>query len=80
MNSPANAGANLKRTTNFRNTGLEMADPAKFDLRVNMDAQRPAALQQHAFTQGGAVHVEQGNGQNLLGHELTHVVQQRSGR
>lgn len=80
MKSPANAGANLKRTTNFRNTGLELADPAKFDLRVHMDDEKPAALQQHEFTQGGAYNVGQGDSKHLLGHELTHVVQQRQGR
>jgi len=79
MKNPANAGANLNRTTNFRNTGLEMVDPSKFDARVHM-AQKPAALQQHAFTQGGAIHVSPGEGRNLLGHELTHVVQQGQGR
>ena len=73
------AGANLNRAMNFRNTGLQVVDPSQYNLRVHMNAQRPAALQQHAYAQGGAVHLGTGQQQHL-GHEASHVVQQRQGR
>ena len=73
------AGANPNRAMNFRNTGLQVVDPSQYNLRVQMNAQRPAALQQHAYAQGGATHLDTWR-EHHLPHEASHIVQQRSGR
>lgn len=56
-------------------------------VRVYPNSARAAELGAQAFTQGEAIHVAPGKwapetakGQELLGHELGHVVQQRAGR
>ena len=67
---------------------MENALGADFaEVRVNTGSARAAELGALAFTQGSEVHVAPGQwapettkGQELLGHELTHVVQQREGR
>jgi hypothetical protein len=56
-------------------------------VEVHPSSQRAPALGALAFTQGNAIHFAPGQfqphtrrGQELLGHELAHVVQQRQGR
>ncbi|WP_437745586.1 DUF4157 domain-containing protein [Sorangium sp. So ce1504] len=56
-------------------------------VRVHPRSSRAAALGALAYTQGSEIHVAPGRwapetrqGQELLGHELAHVVQQRAGR
>ncbi|WP_437805279.1 eCIS core domain-containing protein [Sorangium sp. So ce1078] len=56
-------------------------------VRVHPSSSRAAALGALAYTQGSEIHVAPGQwapettrGQELLGHELAHVVQQRAGR
>jgi hypothetical protein len=66
---------------------MESAFGADFsEVRIHEGA-RAAALGARAYTQGADVHFAPGgyqphssDGQELLGHELTHVVQQRAGR
>jgi len=57
------------------------------DVRVHPNSGKAAAVRARAYTQGTDVHFAPGQfkpqssaGQQLLGHELTHVVQQRQGR
>lgn len=57
------------------------------DVRVHPGSPRATALGAAAYTQGSDIHVAPGHwapettrGQELLGHELAHVVQQRAGR
>src|SRR5205823_4297912 len=57
------------------------------DVRVHAESPRATHLGALACTQGTQIHVAPGqwaphtsHGQALLGHELTHVVQQRAGR
>jgi hypothetical protein len=57
------------------------------DVRVHPRSSRAAELGALAYTQGSEIHVAPGQwapetrqGQELLGHELAHVVQQREGR
>ncbi|WP_437729234.1 eCIS core domain-containing protein [Sorangium sp. So ce861] len=67
---------------------MEAAFGADFsDVRVHPSSPRAAELGALAYTQGSEIHVAPGywapetrRGQELLGHELTHVVQQRKGR
>ncbi|XYI01011.1 DUF4157 domain-containing protein [Sorangium sp. So ce1128] len=67
---------------------MENAFSADFsDVRVHAGSARATALGALAYTQGSDIHVapghwapETGRGQELLGHELAHVVQQREGR
>jgi hypothetical protein len=67
---------------------MEHALGADFsDVRVRTDSARAAGLGAHAFTRGSAIDVAPGHwaprtrvGQELLGHELAHVLQQRAGR
>lgn len=67
---------------------MEAAFGADFsDVRVHPSSSRAAELGALAYTQGSEIHVAPGHwapetrrGQDLLGHELAHVVQQRSGR
>ncbi|XXT22746.1 DUF4157 domain-containing protein [Sorangium sp. So ce429] len=67
---------------------MEGAFSADFsDVRVHAGSARATALGALAYTQGSDIHVapgrwapETGRGQELLGHELAHVVQQREGR
>jgi hypothetical protein len=56
------------------------------DVRIHADSQAPTMLNALAFTQGSNVHFAPNRyqphdpqGLELLGHELTHVVQQRQG-
>lgn len=57
------------------------------DVRVHADSPRAPEVGALAYTQGSDIHFAPGQfqpdtstGQQLLGHELTHVVQQREGR
>jgi Domain of unknown function (DUF4157) len=57
------------------------------DVNIHADSPQATSIGALAFTQGSNVHFAPGqynpqssSGQALLGHELTHVVQQRSGR
>lgn len=67
---------------------LELAFGADFsDVRVHPASTRAAQLGARAFTQGREIHIAPGYwspetlaGQELLGHELAHVLQQRLGR
>jgi Domain of unknown function (DUF4157) len=67
---------------------LEHALSADFsNVRVRTGSERAGRLGAIAFTQGSEIHVAPGQwspetlkGQKLLGHELGHVLQQRSGR
>ncbi|XXY47653.1 DUF4157 domain-containing protein [Sorangium sp. So ce269] len=67
---------------------MENAFAADFsDARVHPGSARATALGALAYTQGSDIHVAPGHwapetrrGQELLGHELAHVVQQRQGR
>ncbi|WP_437765359.1 DUF4157 domain-containing protein [Sorangium sp. So ce281] len=67
---------------------MESAFSADFsDLRIHPGSARATALGALAYTQGSDIHVapghwapETGRGQELLGHEIAHVVQQREGR
>src|SRR6185503_13474305 len=67
---------------------MEAAFGADFSgVRVRPGSARAAALGAAAYTQGSEIHVAPGQwapettrGQEILGHELAHVVQQREGR
>ncbi|WP_147442101.1 eCIS core domain-containing protein [Corallococcus exercitus] len=67
---------------------MESAFGTRFsDVRVHPGSSRARELGALAYTQGNQIHVAPGHfapetrrGQELLGHELAHVVQQRSGR
>ncbi|MCA8977971.1 MAG: DUF4157 domain-containing protein, partial [Planctomycetes bacterium] len=57
------------------------------DVRIHAESTRAVDLGAMAFTQGREIHIAPGQwapatsaGQNLLGHELAHVLQQRAGR
>jgi hypothetical protein len=57
------------------------------DVKIHTNSEQSKQLGALAFTQGSDVHFSSGqynpdtqSGQELLGHELTHVVQQRQGR
>ncbi|TAF33501.1 MAG: DUF4157 domain-containing protein [Cytophagales bacterium] len=56
-------------------------------VKVHTNSESAAQLKAHAFAEGNDIHFAQGkfnpestSGQELIGHELTHVVQQRSGK
>jgi Domain of unknown function (DUF4157) len=50
------------------------------DVQVHFDSPLPARLGALAYTQGAEIHLAPGQSDELIGHELTHVVQQRGGR
>jgi Domain of unknown function (DUF4157) len=50
------------------------------DVQVHLDSPLPGRLGQVAYTQGAEIHLAPGQSQDLIGHELAHVVQQRGGR
>ena len=57
------------------------------DVRVHADSGKATQVGALAYTQGSDIHFapgqfspESGSGRQLIGHELTHVVQQRQGR
>lgn len=57
------------------------------DVKIHANSESAPAVGALAYTQGNDIHFAQGQydpsssaGQELLGHELTHVVQQREGR
>jgi len=57
------------------------------DVNIHSDSYQSKELNAHAFTKGNAIHFAPGmynpesqEGRELLGHELTHVVQQKEGR
>lgn len=67
---------------------MEGAFGADFsDVRVHLSSRRAAALGALAYTQGSDIHIaatslapETARTEELLGHEIAHVVQQRAGR
>lgn len=67
---------------------MEQSFNADFsDVNIHTNSDQATDLTAHAFTQGQDIHFAPGqynpeskNGQELLGHELTHVVQQKQGR
>lgn len=57
------------------------------DVKIHTNSQKASKMGAHAFAQGNNVHFAQGkfdpsskSGKQLIGHELSHVVQQRSGK
>lgn len=79
------AGADLQtqRTKPFPGTNLQLADPSLHDVRVHHPAYKPSDIGAKAYATGsdlyfsnGAYTPGGGAGKHLLGHELTHVVQQ----
>lgn len=90
----ATSGSDAQREQNV--TGMPVAVRAKLELalgadfsgvRVHYDSRLPAELGATAFAQGQNIHVAPGNwapettrGQEILAHELTHVIQQRAKR
>src|ERR1041384_7045982 len=81
---PASVGSPLPQV---RRSGMERSFGQGFgDVRVHENA-TPASLGALAYTQGNDIHFAPGQyqpgstaGLDLIGHELTHVVQQRAGR
>lgn len=69
-------------------TKMETSFGADFsDVSIHKNSSQSKDLGAHAYTQGNNIHFAPGQynpesekGQELLGHELTHVVQQREGR
>ena len=67
---------------------METVHNADFsDVRIHSDSSKAPAVGALAYTQGSDIHFAPGQfspntaaGKSLLGHELTHVVQQREGR
>ena len=67
---------------------MEKAMNADFSkVRVHAASSKPANFKAEAYTQGENIHFKPGQynpdtaqGQQLLGHELAHVVQQREGK
>jgi hypothetical protein len=84
MTLPSGGGAPLPQAVRQKMEGFFKADFG--DVRVHVGPQAPA-IGAIAFTIGSQIFFAPGqyqpgspNGQALLGHELTHVVQQRAGR
>ena len=57
------------------------------DVKIHTNSEKASKIGAHAFTQGNNVHFAQGkfdpstkSGKQLLGHELSHVVQQKNGQ
>lgn len=57
------------------------------NVKIHKNSRRAKELNAHAFTEGNDVHIADGKynpttneGKALIGHELTHVIQQKSGR
>jgi len=81
-------GGNLTGIPSPVRSKMEAAFGADFSgVRMHPRSSRAAALGALAYTQGSEIHVAPGQwapetmrGQELLGHELAHVVQQRQGR
>jgi hypothetical protein len=60
---------------------METAFGADFSsVRLHVSSNAAMQLGARSFTQGEDIHFAPGQEHRLLGHELTHVVQQRSGR
>src|SRR4051812_24795870 len=82
---PAGGGARLPAQVQAKMEGSFGADFG--DVRVHEGSSQAAAIGAEAFTYGNDIHFAPGSyapgspqGQQLIGHELTHVVQQRAGR
>lgn len=61
-------------------TGMENLSGMGLDhVKVHYNSPKPAAMQAHAYAQGGEIHLASGQEQHLP-HELGHVVQQMQGR
>ncbi|XXT24933.1 DUF4157 domain-containing protein [Sorangium sp. So ce429] len=81
-------GGNLTGIPSPVRAKMEAAFGADFSgVRVHPNSSRAVELRALAYTQGSEIHVAPGQwapetrlGQELLGHELAHVVQQREGR
>lgn len=54
-------------------SGIDLSDTA-----VHFDSSKPAQIGAHAYAQGNSVYIGPGQ-ERFLGHELTHVVQQKQG-
>jgi Domain of unknown function (DUF4157) len=63
------------RTSVENLSGIDLSD-----VQVHFDSPLPAQLGALAYTQGADIHLGPGQSEELIGHELTHVVQQRAGR
>lgn len=61
-------------------SGIESLSGMNMDhVRVNLNSDRPARLQAHAYAQGSDIHIAPGQERHLP-HEAWHVVQQMQGR
>lgn len=88
-NKSSNSGSSTKtRLPEKVQMKMESAFSADFnDVNIHTHSEKAKGLGAKAFAQGNDVHFAPGkynpesqSGQELLGHELTHVVQQRQGR
>ena len=61
-------------------SGMEQLSGQSLDhVKVHYNSSKPAAVQAHAYAQGGEIHLGSGQDKHLP-HELGHVVQQMEGR
>ena len=61
-------------------SGMENLTGQSLDhVKVHYNSPKPAAVQAHAYAQGGDIHLASGQEKHLP-HELGHVVQQAQGR
>jgi hypothetical protein len=88
MRIPSLTVSDFTRIPGLVRAKMESALGADFsDVRVQTGSARALEMNARAFTQGSEIHVAPGQwapetpkGQELLGHELGHVLQQRAGR
>jgi hypothetical protein len=86
--APAQRKENKTGMSDEVKTRMETALNADFsDIRIHSDSSKAPAVGALAYTQGRDVHIapsqfnpDTATGASLLGHELTHVLQQREGR
>lgn len=85
---PAQKKENKTGMPDVIKAGMEAAHNADFsDVRIHPSSSKAPEVGALAYTQGTDIHFapgqfspDTGSGKSLLGHELTHVVQQRQGR
>ena len=85
---PAQKKENKTGMPDVVKVGMEAAHNADFsDVRIHPSSSKAPEVGALAYTQGTDIHFapgqfspDTGSGKSLLGHELTHVVQQRQGR
>ncbi|MCC5944576.1 MAG: DUF4157 domain-containing protein [Bernardetiaceae bacterium] len=90
---PPQSGASIQRKAETGlpeqvQTKMESAFNTSFsDVKIHTNSSKASEIGAQAFTQGNNVHFAQAkfnpssqSGQQLIGHELSHVVQQREGR